>query len=150
MADLHKHLETHSSEPAYRCYIPDCSFTSRSLITMKLHQKKKHEVSRQEHLLQTTVTVVPANPGYCLVTVSTGGLCVSLQMPRLRQVLQQRQQPHRSPAQEAPVQMAFWTPEVQVRRTLTWHCGFYGKEELLSYQQPFRLKVASASAQHKS
>lgn len=43
LADLHKHLETHSSEPAYRCYIPDCSFTSRSLITMKLHQKKKHE-----------------------------------------------------------------------------------------------------------
>lgn len=44
MSDLHKHLETHSSEPAYHCYIPGCSFTSRSLITMKFHQKKKHEV----------------------------------------------------------------------------------------------------------
>lgn len=80
LADLHKHLETHSSEPAYRCYIPDCSFTSRSLITMKLHQKKKHEVKMEEDLLKT-IAVARVNLFYCLWT---GGLCSSLQMPRVR------------------------------------------------------------------
>ncbi|XP_015238334.1 PREDICTED: histone H4 transcription factor [Cyprinodon variegatus] len=41
--DLRKHLETHSSDPAYRCDVPGCSFSCRTLSTMKIHHQKEHE-----------------------------------------------------------------------------------------------------------
>lgn len=44
MIDLRKHLDTHSSEPAFRCDVTGCSFTSRALSTMKIHHKRDHEV----------------------------------------------------------------------------------------------------------
>ncbi|XP_033955046.1 histone H4 transcription factor [Pseudochaenichthys georgianus] len=43
LVDLRKHLDTHSSEPAFHCDVPGCGFTSRSFITMKIHHKKEHE-----------------------------------------------------------------------------------------------------------
>ncbi|XP_033996476.1 histone H4 transcription factor [Trematomus bernacchii] len=43
LVDLRKHLDTHSSEPAFHCDDPGCGFTSRSFITMKIHHKKEHE-----------------------------------------------------------------------------------------------------------
>lgn len=48
LIDLRKHLNTHSSEPAFHCDIPGCSFTSRALSTMKLHHKREHEVKGGE------------------------------------------------------------------------------------------------------
>lgn len=48
LIDLRKHLDTHSSEPAFHCDIPSCSFTSRALSTMKLHHKREHEVKEGE------------------------------------------------------------------------------------------------------
>ncbi|XP_042354996.1 histone H4 transcription factor isoform X3 [Plectropomus leopardus] len=43
LVDLRKHLDTHSSEPAFHCDVPGCGFTSRTLITMKIHHKREHE-----------------------------------------------------------------------------------------------------------
>lgn len=45
LIDLRKHLDTHSKEPAYRCDVDDCSFTARSLSSVKSHYRKVHEVS---------------------------------------------------------------------------------------------------------
>lgn len=44
MVDLRKHMETHSSEPAFHCDVPSCSFTSRAHNTMKIHHRREHEV----------------------------------------------------------------------------------------------------------
>lgn len=44
LIDLRKHLDTHSKEPAYRCEFEACSFTARSLCSIKLHYRKVHEV----------------------------------------------------------------------------------------------------------
>lgn len=41
---LRKHLDTHSKEPAYRCEFEGCSFSARSLCSIKLHYRKVHEV----------------------------------------------------------------------------------------------------------
>lgn len=41
---MRKHLDTHSKEPAYRCEFEACSFTARSLCSIKLHYRKVHEV----------------------------------------------------------------------------------------------------------
>ncbi|TKS83939.1 Histone H4 transcription factor Histone nuclear factor P [Collichthys lucidus] len=41
--DLRKHLDTHSSEPAFHCDAAGCSFTSRTLGTMKIHHRREHE-----------------------------------------------------------------------------------------------------------
>ncbi|KAM9788849.1 histone H4 transcription factor [Neosynchiropus ocellatus] len=43
LIDLRKHLDTHSSEPAFHCDVPDCGFTSRTIGTMKVHQRRQHE-----------------------------------------------------------------------------------------------------------
>ncbi|XP_066495450.1 histone H4 transcription factor isoform X1 [Tiliqua scincoides] len=43
LIDLRKHLDTHSKEPAYRCEFEACSFSARSLCSIKLHYKKVHE-----------------------------------------------------------------------------------------------------------
>ncbi|XP_074833111.1 histone H4 transcription factor isoform X4 [Carettochelys insculpta] len=43
LIDLRKHLDTHSKEPAYRCEFEGCSFTARSLCSIKLHYRKVHE-----------------------------------------------------------------------------------------------------------
>lgn len=43
LIDLRKHLDTHSKEPAYRCDVDDCSFTARSLSSVKAHYRKVHE-----------------------------------------------------------------------------------------------------------
>uniref|UniRef100_H9G6A9 Histone H4 transcription factor n=1 Tax=Anolis carolinensis TaxID=28377 RepID=H9G6A9_ANOCA len=43
LIDLRKHLDTHSKEPAYRCEFESCSFSARSLCSIKLHYKKVHE-----------------------------------------------------------------------------------------------------------
>ncbi|XP_030320757.1 histone H4 transcription factor isoform X3 [Calypte anna] len=43
LIDLRKHLDTHSKEPAYRCEFEACSFTARSLCSIKLHHRKVHE-----------------------------------------------------------------------------------------------------------
>ncbi|XP_019365937.1 PREDICTED: histone H4 transcription factor isoform X2 [Gavialis gangeticus] len=40
---LRKHLDTHSKEPAYRCEFEGCSFSARSLCSIKLHYRKVHE-----------------------------------------------------------------------------------------------------------
>lgn len=48
LIDLRKHLDTHSSEPAFHCDIPGCTFTSRALSTMKLHHKREHELKGEE------------------------------------------------------------------------------------------------------
>uniref|UniRef100_A0A8C6SYD1 Histone H4 transcription factor n=1 Tax=Neogobius melanostomus TaxID=47308 RepID=A0A8C6SYD1_9GOBI len=41
--DLRKHLDSHSSEPAFHCDVPGCDFTSRSLSTLKIHDKREHQ-----------------------------------------------------------------------------------------------------------
>lgn len=41
--DLRKHLDTHRIEPAFRCDVPGCGFTARTLCTMKCHHKKDHQ-----------------------------------------------------------------------------------------------------------
>ncbi|XP_069732514.1 histone H4 transcription factor isoform X3 [Phaenicophaeus curvirostris] len=43
LIDLRKHLDTHSKEPAYRCEFEACSFSARSLCSIKLHYRKVHE-----------------------------------------------------------------------------------------------------------
>lgn len=48
LIDLRKHLDTHSKEPAYRCEFEACSFSARSLCSIKLHYRKVHEVGRQQ------------------------------------------------------------------------------------------------------
>uniref|UniRef100_A0A1A8D930 Histone H4 transcription factor n=1 Tax=Nothobranchius kadleci TaxID=1051664 RepID=A0A1A8D930_NOTKA len=45
LIDLRKHLDTHSSDPAFRCDVPGCGFTCRSSCTMKIHNQKEHEKS---------------------------------------------------------------------------------------------------------
>uniref|UniRef100_A0A673FSN1 Histone H4 transcription factor-like n=1 Tax=Sinocyclocheilus rhinocerous TaxID=307959 RepID=A0A673FSN1_9TELE len=39
LIDLRKHLDTHSSEPAYRCDFADCDYSTRSLYSIKNHYK---------------------------------------------------------------------------------------------------------------
>lgn len=48
LIDLRKHLDTHSSEPAYRCDFTDCDYSTRSLYSIKNHYKRIHEVSHLE------------------------------------------------------------------------------------------------------
>ncbi|MEQ2191483.1 hypothetical protein XENOCAPTIV_029341, partial [Xenoophorus captivus] len=48
LIDLRKHLDTHSSDPAFRCDVPGCGFTSRTSGTMKIHHQKEHELIRYE------------------------------------------------------------------------------------------------------
>lgn len=48
LIDLRKHLDTHSSEPAYRCDFADCDYSTRSLYSIKNHYKRVHEVSQSE------------------------------------------------------------------------------------------------------
>ncbi|KAM9299426.1 histone H4 transcription factor [Gastrophryne carolinensis] len=43
LVDLRKHLDTHSKLPAYCCEYEGCSFTARSLCSVKAHYKKVHE-----------------------------------------------------------------------------------------------------------
>ncbi|TMS14457.1 Histone H4 transcription factor [Larimichthys crocea] len=43
LVDLRKHLDTHSSEPAFHCNATGCSFTSRTLGTMRIHHRREHE-----------------------------------------------------------------------------------------------------------
>ncbi|XP_077312944.1 histone H4 transcription factor [Lithobates pipiens] len=43
LVDLRKHLDTHSKLPAYCCEYEDCSFTARSLCSVKAHYRKVHE-----------------------------------------------------------------------------------------------------------
>ncbi|KAI5089302.1 histone H4 transcription factor [Silurus meridionalis] len=43
LIDLRKHLETHSSEPAYHCDFADCDYSTRSLHSIKNHYKRVHE-----------------------------------------------------------------------------------------------------------
>ncbi|XP_059344238.1 histone H4 transcription factor isoform X2 [Ammospiza nelsoni] len=43
LIDLRKHLDTHSKEPAYRCEFEACSFSARSLCSIKLHYRRVHE-----------------------------------------------------------------------------------------------------------
>lgn len=50
LIDLRKHLDTHSKEPAYHCEFETCSFSARSLCSIKLHHRKVHEVGRQQSL----------------------------------------------------------------------------------------------------
>ncbi|KAM9332719.1 histone H4 transcription factor-like [Pholidichthys leucotaenia] len=44
LVDLHKHLDSHSSESAFHCEVPGCGFTVPAICTMKFHHKKEHEV----------------------------------------------------------------------------------------------------------
>ncbi|XP_021573348.1 histone H4 transcription factor isoform X6 [Carlito syrichta] len=43
LIDLQKHMDTHSKEPAYRCDFENCSFSARSLCSVKSHYRKVHE-----------------------------------------------------------------------------------------------------------
>nr|XP_060643457.1 histone H4 transcription factor [Anolis sagrei ordinatus]XP_060643458.1 histone H4 transcription factor [Anolis sagrei ordinatus] len=43
LIDLRKHLDTHNKDPTYRCEFESCSFSARSLCSIKLHYKKVHE-----------------------------------------------------------------------------------------------------------
>lgn len=43
LIDLRKHLDTHSKEPAYKCDFQNCTFTARSLSSIKSHHRKVHE-----------------------------------------------------------------------------------------------------------
>ncbi|XP_035291241.1 histone H4 transcription factor [Anguilla anguilla] len=43
LIDLRKHLDTHSSEPTYRCDVFECDYSTRSLHSIKSHYKKVHE-----------------------------------------------------------------------------------------------------------
>ncbi|CAL8364968.1 unnamed protein product [Lota lota] len=43
LVDLRKHLDTHTSEPAYRCDAAGCTYTARTVRTMKIHYKREHE-----------------------------------------------------------------------------------------------------------
>ncbi|XP_074256813.1 histone H4 transcription factor isoform X1 [Saimiri boliviensis] len=43
LIDLQKHLDTHSEEPAYRCDFENCTFSARSLCSIKSHYRKVHE-----------------------------------------------------------------------------------------------------------
>lgn len=49
LIDLRKHLETHSSEPAYHCDFVDCDYSTRSLHSIKNHYKRVHEVSQSDN-----------------------------------------------------------------------------------------------------
>lgn len=52
LIDLRKHLDTHSSEPAYRCDFTDCDYSTRSLYSIKNHYKRVHEVRHSGKCLQ--------------------------------------------------------------------------------------------------
>uniref|UniRef100_A0A8C5N4W5 Histone H4 transcription factor n=1 Tax=Leptobrachium leishanense TaxID=445787 RepID=A0A8C5N4W5_9ANUR len=41
--DLQRHLDTHSKMPAYCCEYQDCTFSARSLCSVKAHYRKVHE-----------------------------------------------------------------------------------------------------------
>ncbi|KAG7252109.1 hypothetical protein CRUP_024044, partial [Coryphaenoides rupestris] len=43
LVDLRKHLDTHTSEPAYCCDAGGCTYTARTVRTMKIHYKREHE-----------------------------------------------------------------------------------------------------------
>ncbi|KAM6172614.1 histone H4 transcription factor [Erethizon dorsatum] len=43
MIDLRKHLDTHSKGPAYRCDFENCSFSARTLCSIKYHYRRVHE-----------------------------------------------------------------------------------------------------------
>uniref|UniRef100_A0A8D0IMH1 ATP binding cassette subfamily G member 4 n=1 Tax=Sus scrofa TaxID=9823 RepID=A0A8D0IMH1_PIG len=43
LIDLRKHLHTHSEEPAFRCDFENCTFSARSLCSIKSHCRKVHE-----------------------------------------------------------------------------------------------------------
>ncbi|XP_062844639.1 histone H4 transcription factor [Trichomycterus rosablanca] len=43
LIDLRKHLETHSSEPSYRCDFADCDYFTRSFHSLKNHYRRVHE-----------------------------------------------------------------------------------------------------------
>ncbi|XP_061172474.1 histone H4 transcription factor-like [Saccostrea echinata] len=43
LADLKKHLESHSVDVPYHCHIPDCSYTSRTFQSLENHFKRLHQ-----------------------------------------------------------------------------------------------------------
>ncbi|KAG8434575.1 hypothetical protein GDO86_012809 [Hymenochirus boettgeri] len=43
LVDLRRHQDTHSKIPAYCCEYEDCTFTARSLSSIKAHHRKFHE-----------------------------------------------------------------------------------------------------------
>ncbi|KAG7252108.1 hypothetical protein CRUP_024043, partial [Coryphaenoides rupestris] len=65
LVDLRKHLDTHTSEPAYCCDAGGCTYTARTVRTMKIHYKREHEgrPKLREHLRSHTQEKVVACPG---------------------------------------------------------------------------------------
>lgn len=61
LIDLRKHLDTHSSEPAYRCDFADCEYSTRSLYSIKNHYKRVHEVSQSENASYFHINILEAN-----------------------------------------------------------------------------------------
>ncbi len=61
LIDLRKHLDTHSSEPAYRCDFADCEYSTRSLYSIKNHYKRVHEVSQSENASYIHINILEAN-----------------------------------------------------------------------------------------
>lgn len=61
LIDLRKHLDTHSSEPAYRCDFADCDYSTRSLYSIKNHYKRVHEVSQSENASYIHIYILGAN-----------------------------------------------------------------------------------------
>ena len=45
MADLRKHQDTHSTDPAFRCQVTQCDYTARGYQSLANHFKKVHQVS---------------------------------------------------------------------------------------------------------
>uniref|UniRef100_UPI00358E6575 histone H4 transcription factor-like n=1 Tax=Myxine glutinosa TaxID=7769 RepID=UPI00358E6575 len=41
--DLERHLQTHSARPPYQCNAASCSYTARSMETVRNHQRKAHQ-----------------------------------------------------------------------------------------------------------
>ncbi|XP_029614439.1 histone H4 transcription factor-like isoform X3 [Salmo trutta] len=52
LIDLCKHLDTHSTEPAYRCGLTNCDYTTRSLHSIKNHYKKVHESTQGDFVVR--------------------------------------------------------------------------------------------------
>ncbi|KAM9333057.1 histone H4 transcription factor-like [Pholidichthys leucotaenia] len=65
LADLHKHLDSHSSESAFHCEVPGCGFTVPTACTMKFHHKKEHEDIKEELQVSADDSHSCSPPGFC-------------------------------------------------------------------------------------
>lgn len=85
LIDLRKHLDTHSKEPAYSCDFENCTFSARSLYSIKSHYRKVHEVSGADGREEPAEVWGVPGVGEAGLTLPSppGGLRAEVQMPRV-------------------------------------------------------------------